>query len=413
MHDIAFFRSRTNTDAKLQKIVDKKKVESNLVNIVYTSEPEKIDSDNNEFEKKPINEFTKHNVDSKFEENLLKQPPIELNRFHSFAKFDGSNQGNRSINVFVIPFPKEHRVYPLQVNVQPKATVGEFIGLILFNCYVQHPEVSRKIDFKDTNIENEYSIYIADETGELDTDLPPLDNSEQIQKFHFNHLALSRKIVQNFQSRSFSVASENNNIVANKSSFDRDILSNPESSKVSFLSSPTTSMAHSSNFTTATDAFVDTFVYQAFRVYLISKTVHFKTSLEVQLGISEKIEIDPVQKNQSKLFRQIKALHFSIDTVAWCEITSRKSNRFTFSIAHVPTTDPFSSETLSSFEDSVISSSLKVHTFETDPTTAEIIYRKVNRLLDAKSNSTSVLREHMARNEKSRKSFFKKKKFFN
>lgn len=414
MHETHFYRSRTNTDAKLQKIVDQKKLESEkkTVNISYNHDPDKSDLEDDEmFERKLIQEFDKI-TDSHFEENLMKHPPIERNRFHEFAKFDGTGQQeSRSINVFVTSFPKEHRVYPLRVNVQSKAKVGEFIGLILFYCYVQHPEISRKIDFKDVNMENEYSIYISDETGEVDTDLPPLDNSEQIQKFHFTHLALSKKIAQNFQSRSFSVASDpTNNVTAvTRGSVDTNAADN---SKVTFINSPSAAHSSSSYTPTATDAFVDTFVYQAFRVYLISKTIHLKTSLEVQLGISEKIEIDPIQKNPSKIFRQVKALHFSIDSVAWCEITSRKSNRFEFKIAHVPI-DPFSTEMLSSFEESVISSSLKVHTFETDPTTAEIIYRKINRILDSKSNSTSVLREYMARSDKSRKSFFKRKKFFN
>lgn len=405
MHDTHFYRSRTNTDAKLQKIGDQRKMESEkrTVNVVYSSEPEKCEDEGEMFEKKLISEYPKV-TNSKFEENLLKYPPIERNRFHRFARFDGTGQGNenRTINVFVIPFPKDQRVYPLILNVQSKARIGEFIGLILFYCYVHYPDISRKIDFKDVNIENDYSIYISDETGEVDTDLPPLDNSEQVQKFHFSHLALSKKIAQNFQSRSFSVVSDPTMATTKNS------LETSNNAEVSFMSSPSAAQSQ----TTATfDAFVDTFVYQAFRVYLISKTIHFKTSLEIQLGISEKIEIDPIQKNPSKLFKSIKPLHFSIDSVAWCEITSRKSNRFEFKIAHVPL-DPFSTEMLSSFEDNVISSSLKVHTFETDPTTAEIIYRKINRIIDSKSNSTTVLRELMNRSDRSRKSFFKRKKFF-
>lgn len=411
MHDTHFYRSRTNTDAKLQKIGDqqrKNETEKRTVIYSYSSEPEKSQGDDEMFEKKMISDFKKA-TNSLFEENLLKYPPIERNRFQQYAKFDGNGQGHesRTINVFVIPFPKEQRVYPLRVNVLSKARIGEFIGLILFYCYVHHPEISRKIDFKDVNIENDYSIYISDETGEVDTDLPPLDNSEQVQKFHFSHLAFSRKIAQNFQSRSFSVASDPTTAITTKNSLDSKETSIVESTKVS-VSSPVTTHC---SYTTATDAFVDTFVYQAFRVYLISKTVHFRTQLEVQLGISEKIEIDPIQKNSSKIFKSIKALHFSIDSVACCEITSRKSNRFEFKIAHVPI-DPFSTEMLSSFEENVISSSIKVHSFESDPTTAEIIVRKINRIIDSKANSSTVLREYMSRSDQSRKSFFKRRKFF-
>lgn len=373
-----------------------RKDQSNQLTVKYTSEPQKDENDEELFKRKEICEPYFVPPGTSFEERLLKFPPMEQNKFQKYAKFDGASYSseNKTIHVFIMPFPKEQRVYPITFTVQSKAKIEEFIGFILYGCYVQYPDTSKKVDFKEVS---EYNLYISDETGEVDSDFPPLDNNEQIQKFHFSHLALGKRSTQSFQTRTFSVVSDSMTTSA-KISLEND------SEALNCL------IVNNEAASSATDAFVDTLVYQAFRVNLISKR-HFKS--EVQLGISgEKIEIDPLQqKPSSYFFRSFKAIHYSLESVAWCEITSRKSNRFEFKIAHVPTSiDPMSHGMFSSFDDSMISSSLKVHSFETDPTTAEIICRKINRILDSKK--TTVLREYFSRNDRTKRSFLRKRKFF-
>lgn len=151
--------------------------------------------------------------------------------------------------------------------------------------------------------------------------------------------------------------------------------------------------------------------YRAYRVFFISKK-HFRT--EIQLGIDgEKIEIDPLQQKASIIFKAaVKAIHYSMDSVAWCEISSRKSSRFEFKIAHDPLYfDPLALGTSSSLHESSTQTtlSLKVHTFETDPTTAEEIALKINNILKLKNSS--IYREHPNRSDKTKKSFIKRKKF--
>lgn len=150
--------------------------------------------------------------------------------------------------------------------------------------------------------------------------------------------------------------------------------------------------------------------YRAYRVFFISKK-HFRT--EIQLGIDgEKIEIDPLQQKASLIFKSsVKAIHYSVNSVAWCEISSRKSSRFEFKIAHDPLYfDPLTLGTSSAHHESPTqaSLSLKVHTFETDPTTVEEIVLKINNILKLKNSS--IYREH-PKSDKTKKSFIKRKKF--
>jgi hypothetical protein len=139
----------------------------------------------------------------------------------------------------------------------------------------------------------------------------------------------------------------------------------------------------------------------------------------VQLGISaEKIEIDPLSQKSSNIFFKQKSSHFVMDAVAWCEIATRKSSRFEFRIAYNPLFyEPLpapigSTSSNNSFSEASLATSysLKIITFETDPTSAEEIVLKVNNILLLRTSS--VRREFLNRQEKkTRNSFIRKKKF--
>lgn len=168
------------------------------------------------------------------------------------------------------------------------------------------------------------------------------------------------------------------------------------------------------------DSMVEAPIYRAYRVILITKK-HFRS--EIQLGISaEKIEIDPLSQKSSSYFFKQKSSHFIMDAVAWCEITTRKSSRFEFKIAYNPLFyDPLSVATslLSTTNNNNASASfletsnsgsysLKIITFECDPTSAEEIVLKVNNILQFRTSS--VRQEWMNRQEKkARNSFIRKK----
>jgi hypothetical protein len=289
------------------------------------------------------------------------------------------------------------------------AKIEEFIGYILFKCVNLYPEYSDNLEEIRT-----YGLFISDESGEPDTDFPPLDLSEQVSKYQFNILALAKRVVTHFQNRTLSINSDTTTTTTTTTTPNAIVMHsmNRQGSIETNKSFPSANMRQNEIAMSVHDSKVDAPVYRAFRVYLITKK-HFKT--EVQLGISaEKIEIDPMQPRSTNYFFKPKSHHYSIDSVAWCEITSRKSSRFEFRIAYNPIFyDPlsFSAPSTSFAENSSTPSSytLKINTFECDPTTAEEICLKVNNILEQRTNN--VRREYLNRHEKIKKSFIRKKKF--
>lgn len=401
----AFFRFRTNTDAKMDRMIDMKRRQGNIKTVKcednFVKFNAEMQDDDELFVRKDLSKIALEPRRSKLTEQLETLPPIAVNKFQKFSCFDGSSHPAneiRTIQVFIMPFPKEHRDYPVRCCVQATTKIEEFIGFILFKCTQDQPEVAQQVNFTDVK---DYGLFITDETGEPDLDFPALDINEQIQRFQFAHLALAKRIAPNFQNRTLSVVSDTTvvNPVVRQSSVET------QKSLPSVRRTEEIAM-------NVHDAFVEAPIYRAYRVNLISKK-HFRS--EVQLGISgEKVEIDPLQqKNSNYFFKPIKAIHYSMDSVAWCEISSRKSSRFEFKIAHNPMFfDPlcFDRPSTSLHESTTPTSfTLKIHSFETDPTTAEEIVMKVNNILVLRTSS--VRREYLNRHEKTKKSFIRKKKF--
>jgi target of rapamycin complex 2 subunit MAPKAP1 len=401
----AFFRFRTNTDARLERLGDIKRKQGNIKTVKcddnFVKFNAEIQDDDELFVRKDLSKVSLEPRRSKLTEQLETLPPIAVNRFQKFSCHDGTSHPVnevRTIQIFVMPFPKEHRDYPVRCCVQATTKIEEFIGFILFKCTQDQPEVSQQVNFTDIK---DYGLFITDDTGEPDLDFPALDINEQIQRFQFSHLALAKRIAPNFQNRTLSVVSDTAvNPVVRQSSIETN------------KSLPSAVRRTDEIAMNVHDAFVEAPIYRAYRVNLISKK-HFRT--EVQLGISgEKVEIDPLQqKNSNYFFKSVKAIHYSMDSVAWCDISSRKSSRFEFKIAHNPMFfDPLSFDRPStSLHESTTPTSftLKIHSFETDPTSAEEIVMKINNILVLRTSS--VRREYLNRHEKTKKSFIRKKKF--
>lgn len=394
-----FFRFRTNTDAKLDKLSDIRKKQSQIKTVkcddTIVRFNEEMQDDDELFVRKDLSKLSSLPITSMLSEQLDKLPPLPVNRFRKYSCFDGtSHPANeiKTIQVFVIPLPEEDRNYPIRCCVQSSAKIEEFIGFILFKCTQDFPEAASKANFEDVK---DYGLYITDETGEPDLDFPALDINEQVQRFQFSHLALSRRNsshVHHIPHRTLSDIpdSSKSNL---QTSFDK-----PLSFRV-----PDAMTLH--------DTMVEAPVYRAYRVSLISKK-HFRT--EVQLGISgENVEIDPLQQKSSNyFFKPVKAIHYTMDSVAWCEISSRKSSRFEFKIAHNPMFfDSPPPSTSNSLVEPISPTlfTLKIHTFETDPTSCEEIVMKIKNILMLRTSS--VRREYLNRQEKTKKSFIKKKKF--
>lgn len=398
-HDISIYRGRTNTDAKLDKLSDIRKKQSQIKTVkcddTIVRFNEEMHDDDELFVRKDLSKLSLVPKTSMLSQQLKNLPALPPNKFRLYSRFDGTShppQEVRTIQVFIIPFPKEQRDYPLRCCVQATTSVEDFIGFILFKCTQDFPQVSQDTVFGEVT---DYGLFISDETGETDLGFPALDYTEKIQKFQFPHLALSKKVSFNFQTRAHSIVSDTTSAL---NPFNRQ---SSVESKTKFTS----------NFMDVHDTMVEAPMYRAYPVIFLSKK-RFRT--QVQLGISgEKIEIDPLQqKNSTYFFKPVKAIHYSMDSVAWCEISSRKSSRFEFKIAYNPIffdSASFAPSTSLVEPTTPTSYTLKIHTFETDPTSAEEIVLKVKHILDLRTSS--VRREYLNRQDKTKKSFMRKKKF--
>ena len=389
-----FFRFRTNTDAKMDKMNDMKRRQQNIKTVKCDDSMvkfnEELQDDEELFIRKDLSKMSLVAKRSKLTEQLENLPPIAVNKFRVYSCFEGvglpSNEV-RTIKVFIMPFPKNQRDYPIRCCVQSTAKVEEFIGFILFKCTQDYPEVAQQAAFTDVK---DYGLFIAEETGEPDPVFPALDITEQVQRFQFDYLALAKRS-------------------------DSSLHKTPKPTAVVVVKTPMTPKPPPSEDITQNEKdlfdFVESQIYRAYRVFLITKK-HFRS--EIQLGISgENIEIDPVQeRNSNYFFKPFKAIHFSMDSVASCEVTSRKSSRFEFKIAHNPMfLDPLSFGPSTSLHETTTPTSytLKIHTFESDPRTAEEIVSKVNNILVLRTSS--VRQDYLIRQSHTKKSFMRKKKF--
>lgn len=399
-----FFRFRTNTDAKLDKMSDIRRRQQQIKVVKCDDSIVKFNAEISDDELFVRKDFAKQSVEpmkSKLSYQIDHLPPMPVNRFRKYSCFDGTSypiNEIRTIQVFVMPFPNSQRNYPVRCCVQASAKIEEFIGFILFKCTQDFPEASQQANFEEVK---DYGLFITDESGEPDLDFPALDFDEQVQRFQFAYLALSKRTISNVQQRALSVVSDNFN-----STMIYPI--NRQSPIESLKSFPTNARRTDEIAMNVHDTMIEAPIYRAFRVFLISKK-HFRT--EVQIGISgEKVEIDPLSQKNAIIFKSVKAIHYSMNSVAWCEISTRKSSRFEFKIAHDPLYfDPLSFGASTSFNESTQPSiGLKIHTFECDPTTAEEIVLKVNNIL--KSVNSSIYRDFPNRKDSTKKSFIRKKK---
>ena len=404
-----FFRFRTNTESKLDKMSDMRKKQSQIKTVKCDDSIVRLNAeissleDDEIFVRKVVTEKSLQQKISKLTDQIENLPPMPINKFRQYSQFDGTSHSAheiRTIQVFVMPFPKQERNYPVRCCVQATAKVEEFIGFILFKCTQDFPEAAQQANFENVS---DYGLFITDETGEPDLDFPALDGSEQVQRFQFAHLALSKRVAAHFQNRAFSVVSDTTIMIHHTTK------SSPTENNKQFHSNTLRNDEIAMN---VHDKMVEAPIYKAYRLHFITKK-HFRT--EVQLGISgENLEVDPIKKEQKNaiIFKLVKAIHFSTESIAWCEISGRKSSKFEFKIAHDPMFfDPLSFGASTSFNESTSPTSfqLKIYTFETDPTTAEEIVLKVGNILKIKNSS--IYREYPSRSDKVKKSFIRKKKF--
>lgn len=124
----------------------------------------------------------------------------------------------------------------------------------------------------------------------------------------------------------------------------------------------------------------------------------FKT--DIQLGISgEKLEIDPVQPQNSKFFRQ-KPISHSMESVVWCDIEeSDKKSRTVVRIVYCSSPDTLQpqqqQQQLQSSHSIDTNSSFRHYDFVTNPVIAAEIVEKINNITEVRSSSNR--REYLLR----------------
>lgn len=322
-------------------------------------------------------------------EEVRRQP---INKYQQYARFDGNQMTvpTKSFKIFLTMLPKEQQNYPLDVCVIATAKIQELIGLICYKCSL----ASAYNDAPLLSVQN-YGLYITEGDGEID-DFPPLDLREQCSKFRFSHLAMvERKAGDGASSRHDRPLSLSPTI---DSSFNQEILSH--------TSSNPQDLERMKGHTVMMEAPL----YRSYRVKIFTKGL-FKT--DIQLGISsEKLEIDPVQPQNSKFWSRQKPISYSMDLVVWCEIEettrSRSTVRIVYSAGAANNDSLMLQQQMQQQQQQNDSNpTFRHYDFITNQVTAAEIVEKINNIIDVRSSTSR--REYLARYPAATK---KKKKTF-
>lgn len=234
---------------------------------------------------------------------------------------------------------------------------------------------------------SQYGLYLTEEDGEVDWDLPCLNSRDVISKYDFPTFGL----VEIKPAPTYNPL-----IMCTRMSDDSNRDSRQEECKQQ--EEVADDLAKMEGHTTAMEAPL----YQSYRVYVINK---MRAKTEIYLGISgEKIEINPVAtgKGASRFWNRQRAVSYHIDNIAWCEITEIKESKTMFTLVY---TSHSSSENAALFSSGQASShtlrqsaSFKNHEFEADTLVADEIVRKINHILELHSSTSR--KDYLSQKEK-------------
>lgn len=315
-------------------------------------------------------------------EEVRRQP---VNKFQTYARFDGNQMSvpTKSFKIFLTMLPKEQQNYPMDICVVATARIQEFIGLICYKCSITYTDVPL------LSVQN-YGLYITEGDGEID-DFPPLDLREPCSKFRFSHLALVERKNTDIVMRQDSRPISETDSILNGSNQD------------SIVSQSATTNQQDLDRMKGHTIQMEAPLYRSYRVKMFTKGI-FKT--DIQLGISgEKLEIDPVQPQNSKFFRQ-KPISHSMESVVWCDIEESARSRIVIRIVYKPAPDTLllqqqqQQQSIQS-QHSDANSSFRHYDFVTNPVTAAEIVEKINNIIEVRSSSNR--REYLSRHSNATK----------
>lgn len=308
-------------------------------------------------------------------EEVRRQP---MNKFQMYARFDGNQMGaqSKTFKIFLTMLPKELQNYPMDVCVMSTAKIQEFVGLICYKCSIAYTDVEL------LSVQS-YGLYITEGDGEID-DFPPLDLREPCSKFRFSHLALVE--------RKQSDALRN----------DRPLSMHPETDASTSFNQDTIISIASNNIQDLErmkghTIMMEAPLYRSYRVKIFTKGI-FKT--DIQLGISgEKLEIDPVQPQNSKFWSRQKPISHSMESVVWCDVEESTRSRATIRIVYSTGTTNDNQQQHQNAQQQQQQQennpSFRHYDFITNPVTAAEIIKKINNIVEVRSSTSR--REYLAR----------------
>ncbi|KAJ3664755.1 hypothetical protein Zmor_000301 [Zophobas morio] len=385
-------RYRSNTAARLEKLEQVRKKTSRMKHVKWetnNSELSQEQVDDLFVRKEPVVSEVKQSLFSKTFKQYRMMPS---NPFIEFAKFDGSGQVNlqtKKYRIFLTMLPEHQRNYPMNICCIGSAKVSELIGLILLKCSTMYEDYHWKPV-------TTYGLYITEEDGEVDRDLPCLDARENISKFGFHCLGL----VEHTDPTKYVSFDTSESVIIMRSPFNTSDKKSKDISKSDQEKQITTDLHLMDVHKRAMEAPL----YKSYKVYMITK---MRAKTEIHLGISgEKIEIDPVQKNSKFVLVKQKPINHDMDMIAWCETVDVKSNRTIFRIIYSQNFGSSSApESVSTFSPTLqTSASFKSYDFEAEHETAEEIVYKISLILELRSSDTR--KEYLAAQERR---YYKKK----
>lgn len=306
-------------------------------------------------------------------ESLLSQKLDEVrrqpkNKFQMYAHFDGNQMAvpTKTFKIFLTMLPKEQQNYPMDVCVIATARIQEFIGLICYKCSITYPETPL------LSVHN-YGLYITEGDGEID-DFPPLDLREPCSKFRFSHLALVERKHDAMRQDSRPIS-------------EIEIISNQET-----ISSHTSHNQQDLERMKDHTIMMEAPLYRSYRVKIFTKGL-FKT--DIQLGLSgDKLEIDPVQPQNTKFWSRQKPISHSMESVVWCDIEETTRSRAIVRIVYsVIAANDVQVHSQQQFNEPNLT--FRHYDFITNPVTAAEIVEKINNIIEVRSSANR--REYLSR----------------
>lgn len=178
-------RPPLKNDANMFELMEKKRSKSSQVKSVVWNNENLAAFDPEQFTRREVARKPRDAGPSYLSVMLAEHSKLSSNPFFDYSKFNGENHGMAVTNTYHIFLSMSKTpLRPITVTVLHQATVADLVGLTLWKYVEQTPKPVKLRAVKN------YSVRIAEEDGDIDTDLPALQKEDRIAKFRFKHLGI-------------------------------------------------------------------------------------------------------------------------------------------------------------------------------------------------------------------------------